>query len=920
MKTKFFLLLCLTALLASGLFAFRDYASLEPYRTEEAFSNLSRVATDAQQSTYTISDSKQTLRKIDRDWELDYAISSNQGAAPGTLQHFNSVAADEQGNAYALLTVLDAFGLKVSGERIVKISPDGLEQRTMYEAAYESSENLLRVGKIQSLYAKDGSLYFFKKETNSAVMYRLPTDADGAAEPEIVRAVSMPEERYVSEMTGNDPGRFYFTSKRGKLFAVGVGDEPAQLYPDTGTIQLNFPVQVFTNDGRHVYFVDYHEGAVQRLDAGQPHYPVQSLLRFSTLAQNYPDIEWSDFTNVFVGNGSVTVATAEHILSLDPMTGELKGEPHDTYRYPLRTVLFRFGYWLLVALTALSFFATLRSAYTDLMNRRVSLLIKQLGVIVPMILAAMIGLSYSVYASFTTEMKEEMRAQLMLLAGNGKFLVDGEKLINLNSPQDYMSKDFQEIKLRMNELLSQGRESRDGLYSTVYRYAGGKLYIIMDDDDSVTMYRPFPTSDENLEVLEQGKVVWGESSDASGEWMYALGPLYGPSGDIIGIYETGKDMNGVRKSHLQILSNVIGMIGLISGFILIVVTVMTVYLLSSIRRLRRSVNLFASGEWETEVRIRTRDEVAELGERFNMMAGSIRRYIKEVTGLSESYFRFVPQQFLNVLGKGNMTQVRLGDQVHRRMTLLVCNMREFSDFSRELSPEDNFRFINSFLKVFGPVVRQFGGFTSRYLGPGLLAMFPQDPGDALKAAVKMRATLETYNEYRERNSGYRPIDVGIAVHIGDVMIGIIGEEQRMEGSVVSDQVHVATELEKASAKLGASILLTDEALAACKKNIRLQYRRLGAVQLYGEKRTMELYDVYEGDPAPIRKLKAETQPMFEAAVELYRSGRFFDAREAFVDIVKKNRDDLAAKQYFFACDHYYQQGVTADWNGALRID
>ncbi|MCI3920945.1 HAMP domain-containing protein [Paenibacillus sp. TRM 82003] len=919
MKTKFFLLLALTALLAAGLFGFREYAVLEPYKTEVSFSNLSRVATDAEQSIYTIADAKKTLVKMTRDWELTYAVESNEDAEPGTLQHFNSVAADAQGNAYALLTILDSYGLKVSGERIVKLSPDGLARQTLYETTYDASENLLRVGKIQSLFVKDGSLYFFRKEASSAVMLSLPAEAVGS-QPEVVRTVDMPENRYVSEMTGNNPEQFYFTSKRGKLFAVGAGDEPTQLYPDPGTIQLNFPVQVFTNDGRHVYFIDYHEGAVQRLDAGQPNYPVQSMLRVSTLLDRYPDIEWSDFMNVFVGNGAITVATGEHILKIDPVSGELREDPRSTYRYPQPTVLLRFAYWALIALAAAAFLATVRHAYVHLMKRRVSLLVKQLGVIVPIILAAMIGLSYSVYLSFTTEMKEEMRGQLMLLAGNGKFLVDGENLVGLNSPQDFMSDDFQAIKRRMNELLSQAGENRDGLYSTIYRYVDHNLFIIMDDDDSVSMFKPFPKNEENLLVLEQGQVVSGEWSDASGEWMYALGPLYGPNGDIIGIYETGKDMNGVRQSHLQILSNVLGMIALISGFILVVVTVMTVYLLSSIRRLRRSVNLIASGEWETEVQIRTRDEVAELGERFNMMAGSIRKYIKEVTGLSESYFRFVPQQFLNVLGKGNMTQVRLGDQVHRRMTLLVCNMREFSEFSRELSPEDNFRFINSFLKVFGPVVRQFGGFTSRYLGPGLLAMFPEDPGDALKAAVKMRSTLETYNEYRQAGSGYRPIDVGIAVHIGDVMIGIIGEEQRMEGSVVSDHVHVATELEKASAKLGASVLLTDEALAACKKNIRLSYRRLGAIQLYGEKRTMELYDVYEGDPAPIRKLKTETQPMFEAAVELYRSGRFYDAREAFVGVVKKNPHDLAAKLYFFACDQFYQQGVTADWNGALRID
>ncbi|WP_309120053.1 HAMP domain-containing protein [Paenibacillus sp.] len=914
MKTKFFLLLCLTALLFVALGTQRDYWSTAPYQTEAAYSNISRVATDAQGSLYTIANSKRSLIKVNPEGELVYSVSSNADALPGTIQLFDGIATDEQGYAYVLLAILDSYGLKVSGERILKVSPDGETQQVLYEADYAASENLLRVGKIQGLSVKEGAVHFFRKEVDTVVLFRL---AAGGGAPDELRTFALPANRYVSELTGSDPNGFYFTSKRGRLYAVDATESPTMLYPGEGTVQLNFPVQVFTNDGRHVYFIDYHEAAVQRLDAGQPHYPIQSLLRYTQLTEQFGDVEWSDFTNLYVGHGKITVATTDQIIEVDP-TGRI-AHWTSTYRYPTATIWLRYAYWALILAAAASFFATIRHLYVRLMKRRISLLVKQLGVIVPIILAAMVGLSYSVYDSFTNEMKEEMRGQLMLLAGNGKHLVDGERLERLNSPLDFMSEHYQAIKLRMNDLLSQAGENRDGLYSTVYRYIDGNLYIIMDDDDSVTMFRPFLTSEENLLVLKEGRIVSGEWEDATGEWMYALGPLYNASGDIIGIYETGKDMNGVRQSHLKILSDVLGMIALIGGVILIVITVMTVYLISSIRRLRRSVNLIASGEWDTEVDIRTRDEVAELGERFNMMAGSIRRYIREVTGLSESYFRFVPQQFLNVLGKGNMTQVRLGDQVHRTMTVLVCNMRDFSEFSSTLTPEDNFRFINSFLKVFGPVVRQHGGFTSRYLGPGMLALFPNDPGDALKAAVKMRETLATYNGFRD-NSGYRAIEIGISIHIGDVMIGIIGEEQRMEGSVVSDQVRLAGELEKASGKLGAPILLTEEALAACKRTVRLEYRKLGAVQLYGEARTIELYDVYEGDPEPVRKLKRETQRQFEDAVMLYQGGRFYDAREAFVGVVKKNRDDLAAKLYFFACDHYYQHGVTQDWNGALKIE
>jgi len=491
-------------------------------------------------------------------------------------------------------------------------------------------------------------------------------------------------------------------------------------------------------------------------------------------------------------------------------------------------------------------------------------------------------------------------------------------LERLNSPLDYRGVEYAGIKERVSEVFSRAGEDRDGLYNTIYRFVDGKLYIVMDDDDSVTMFKPFPVNEENQLVLEQGEIVLGEWQDATGEWMYALGPLFNANGDIVGIYETGKDMIGVNQSNMVILYDVVKIFVLIGLVLLVVITLMTTYLLSSIRKLRRNVNLIAGGEWGVKVDIRTRDEVEELGDRFNMMAGSIHQYIQEVTKLSNAYFRFVPQQFLKVLGKTNMTQIKLGEQQKRSMTILVCNMRRFNEMSAVLSTDENFQFINSFLKQFGPVIREHGGFISRYLGPGMLTMYPNEAGAALKAAMRLRSTLEAYNADRELHK-LAPVDIGIAIHSGDVMLGIIGEEQRLEGSVVSNHVQLALDLEKLSAKLGVNVLLTDDTLRMLGHHPFAACRSLGMLQIDEDHEPVQLYDWYEGDPEHIRKLKDETRKQFEAAVEAFRNGRFYDAREGFVSVVKKNRFDLAAKLYFFECDRYFQEGVAKDWNHSLHI-
>ena len=914
MRTKLIGLLILTALVGAVLIHFREWGTLQPFKRFDPYTNIFQVATDADGALYAITDSKQIIRKVDSGDKLVYAVSSGETGSSGAVRLFDGIAADADGYAYALVTILDENGLKVTGEQIVRISPDGSRMHVMHEVEYPPEDNLLRVGRIQALSVKEGELYFFRREETEASLLKLPVTAEPGTKAETVRTFEMPENRYLKELTGNDANRFFFTTKRGSLYAV-TGQNAAQLSPAAATGRLNFPVEIVTEDHARLFYIDHHDAAVYRIDTTRSGSAPEPVLTADELARGYPDIEWSEFADIALSNGRVTVATFEHIIELDA-AGNIAAV-REGYRYPLAVMAMRTAYWLVCAWLVYLIFAIFRFVYVHLLRRKVYLLLKHLLAILPIVLASMIFLSYSVYNSFSAEMKTSIRNQLELLAVNGKFLVSGDNLENLDSPRDYMNEDYQAIKSRIREVFSTNGEDRDGLYNTIYRYMNGNLYIVMDDDDSVTMFKPFPLSEENIQVLTEGRVVSGEWKDASGEWIYALGPIYNSRGDVVGIYETGKDLIGVSKSNFRILSNMLKVFALIGVILLVAIALMTFLLLSSIGKLRRYVNLVASGEWDARVDIRTRDEVAELGERFNMMADSIRRYIREVTRLSNAYFRFVPQQFLKVLGKTNMTEVQLGEQQKRRMTVLVCYMRNFPEFSAKLTTEENFRFINSFLKTFGPVIREFGGFTSRYLGPGMLSMFPNHPVSALKAAGKLRAVLEEYNG-RRAQSGYEPVEIGIAIHTGDVMLGIIGEEQRLEGSVVSHHVQMTLDLERISAKLGVFVLITEDMLRESGA-IEGHCRRLGLFKIDEDQPPVELYDWFEGDPAHIRKLKSETKSQFEAAVEAFQQGRFYEAREGFVAVVKKNRYDLAAKMYFFECDKYYQTGISEEWNYALRI-
>ena len=173
--------------------------------------------------------------------------------------------------------------------------------------------------------------------------------------------------------------------------------------------------------------------------------------------------------------------------------------------------------------------------------------------------------------------------------------------------------------------------------------------------------------------------------------------------------------------------------------------------------------------------------------------------------------KFVPFEFIHALGKTKLTEVRLGDQVEREVTVVFADIRDFTSLSETMAPEDNFHFINAFNKRIGPIIRQHNGFIIQYLGDGFMAIFPNGTQDALRASVAMHKLLATYN--RERKSKNRSaIKIGIGMQNGKLIMGITGDVERMEASTISDTVNTAARIEGLSKHFGTYILLTESCI------------------------------------------------------------------------------------------------------------
>ncbi len=338
-----------------------------------------------------------------------------------------------------------------------------------------------------------------------------------------------------------------------------------------------------------------------------------------------------------------------------------------------------------------------------------------------------------------------------------------------------------------------------------------------------------------------------------------------------------------------------------------------------IMALDRVVRKFSDRDLAVRVEVRTKDEVGRLGLSFNEMAEMIQRYNRQLEQLLSAYGRFVPHDFLRFLEKESILDVSLGDQVQKDMTVLFSDIRSFTALSESMSPRENFNFLNSYLSRIGPEIRNHKGFIDKYIGDAIMALFPEQPEDAVDAAIAMRARLREYNIHRA-STGYRPISTGIAINTGRLMLGTLGEQERMDGSVISDAVNLCSRLESLSRIYGECILMTGETLSRLDRKRGYGVRFVDRVRVRGRKAAVLIYEVFDGDAPEQRDAKARTKAQWGEALNLYYDRRFVEAYRSLRALRAANPGDPAVGVYLKRCIPLVRKGAPEGWDGVEVIE
>ena len=338
---------------------------------------------------------------------------------------------------------------------------------------------------------------------------------------------------------------------------------------------------------------------------------------------------------------------------------------------------------------------------------------------------------------------------------------------------------------------------------------------------------------------------------------------------------------------------------LLGGVIIVIVFMMIEGITAgAVRRLKRSVDKIAIGEYNAPINIRTGDEVEELSISVKALAAHIVEKTTSLEKLNNSYYRFVPQTFLANLGETQIERVKNSLHTQKHMALLFISF----DFSQRLSrmdAKDIFDSINSVYKQIMPILDKFGGTGHNFRFNGLSAIFPDSTKNALQAAIKIRETIKAYNEPL-RSENRRTVDVRMVISEGEVLLGFIGDDNRMEPTVVSSAINEAEDIEKILSDSGLYIVCTERAFRSLPSD---KYRSRCIGNFVTSEGSVKLFDMYDSDPYALTKLKEQFITRFEVGVSLFEKQDFVNSRNMFMDIVKYASDDGVSRNYMYLSEH-----------------
>jgi class 3 adenylate cyclase len=251
---------------------------------------------------------------------------------------------------------------------------------------------------------------------------------------------------------------------------------------------------------------------------------------------------------------------------------------------------------------------------------------------------------------------------------------------------------------------------------------------------------------------------------------------------------------------------------------------------------------------------------------------------------------------------------------NRDLAVLFSDIRGFTTISERMAPDDLVESLNRYFNVMVDLIIARGGIVDKYIGDAIMAFFGapvKHEDDALRsvmAGLEMDAALAGFNA-RQKAAGKPEWQIGVGINFGEVTVGNIGTDKKMDYTVIGDMVNLASRLEGLTKQYHQRVIISESLHEKVKDS--LPCRLLDSVAVKGKKLGVKIYSAKLALEAPER----EAWDMHNAGMEDYYQRNFGRAARTFEEVVHRLPEDFAGQLLRDRCLLYEKEPPAADWDG-----
>jgi len=261
--------------------------------------------------------------------------------------------------------------------------------------------------------------------------------------------------------------------------------------------------------------------------------------------------------------------------------------------------------------------------------------------------------------------------------------------------------------------------------------------------------------------------------------------------------------------------------------------------------------------------------------------------------------------------------------VNRHMTALFSDIKGFTGIAEKLTPPHLVDLLNHYLSTMSDIILEQKGTIDKYQGDSIVSFFgaPLELDDhamrACTAGIMMKRIENEVNRYvLEKGISPSPLLTRIGINTGEMVVGNMGTQKKMNYTIISNAVNLASRLEGVNKQYGSWILISDSTLQETKG--RLLTRKLDRVRVVGINEVVRIHEVLELKSDASDALFEQVY-LFHKAMDLYEARNWKDAHEAFSQVIKLYPNDGPSPVFLERCRQYMEFPPGQDWDGIVNL-